>query len=353
MFEELDQLLDITRTIESSPISNPMMEAEEDNDAVYVDYGDSATPFDAAPVVTKISSKASTKPGECSGNKTFADKKKGPLFEEDTPNEATRSDVAETEAPPPPDPNQGKAAEALSDATKDFPKIGDELKNMENTFSEMGDSLSSLGECAETPVEEGLGLGKISLSESVERGMGKEFVRMYKLECAGQTCAQQGGLCLGDVVHCGNVPALFVVKKADGQTVTAAKPTANPNELTNNDGTWPTFTFRASDIQPMLNASLDDVDNIVTFNDQALPFDGGTVDDSPMKVAQNDAKCNMVERIADKLDEILGMPYKDICCGKDPSCNVMNQPTEVVVINPDGSFGSTPKFGGYQVKIGD
>ena len=349
MFEELDQLLDITRTIESSPISNPMMEAEEDNDAVYVDYGDSATPFDAAPVVTKISSKASTKPGECSGNKTFADKKKGPLFEEDTPNE----DNNERELRDLSNEEKAQVIGLVKDGLDKLQPYGDGIQNYEKEMQQAGEEMSSLGECAETPVEEGLGLGKISLSESVERGMGKEFVRMYKLECAGQTCAQQGGLCLGDVVHCGNVPALFVVKKADGQTVTAAKPTANPNELTNNDGTWPTFTFRASDIQPMLNASLDDVDNIVTFNDQALPFDGGTVDDSPMKVAQNDAKCNMVERIADKLDEILGMPYKDICCGKDPSCNVMNQPTEVVVINPDGSFGSTPKFGGYQVKIGD
>lgn len=349
MFEELDQLLDITRTIESSPISNPMMEAEEDNDAVYVDYGDSATPFDAAPVVTKISSKASTKPGECSGNKTFADKKKGPLFEEDTPNE----DNNEKELRDLSNEEKAQVIGLVKDGLDKLQPYGDGIQNYEKEMQQAGEEMSSLGECAETPVEEGLGLGKISLSESVERGMGKEFVRMYKLECAGQTCAQQGGLCLGDVVHCGNVPALFVVKKADGQTVTAAKPTANPNELTNNDGTWPTFTFRASDIQPMLNASLDDVDNIVTFNDQALPFDGGTVDDSPMKVAQNDAKCNMVERIADKLDEILGMPYKDICCGKDPSCNVMNQPTEVVVINPDGSFGSTPKFGGYQVKIGD
>ena len=34
MFEELDDLLAITRTIESSPISHPMMEAEEDLDAV-------------------------------------------------------------------------------------------------------------------------------------------------------------------------------------------------------------------------------------------------------------------------------------------------------------------------------
>ncbi len=348
MFEELDQLLDITRTIESSPISNPMMEAEEDNDAVYVDYGDSTTPFDAAPVVTKISSKASTKPGECSGNKTFTDKKKGPLFEEDTPNE----DNNEKELRDLSNEEKAQVIGLVKDGLDKLQPYGDGIQNYEKAMQQAGEEMS-LSESTETPVEEGLGLGKISLSESIERGMGKEFVRMYKLECAGQACAQQGGLCLGDVVHCGNVPALFVVKKADGQTVTAAKPTANPNELTNNDGTWPTFTFRASDIQPMLNASLDDVDNIVTFNDQALPFDGGTVDDSPMKVAQNDAKCNMVERIADNLDEILGMPYKDICCGKDPSCNVMNQPTEVVVINPDGSFGSTPKFGGYQVKIGD
>jgi hypothetical protein len=144
------------------------------------------------------------------------------------------------------------------------------------------------------------------------------------------------------------------VKKADGQMVTAAKPTSNPNELlTSNDGEWPTFTFRASEIQPMLNASIDDVQNIIGFNDQAMPFDGSTIDESPMKVAQNDAKCNMVERIADNLDEILGMPYKDLCSGKDPSCNVMSQPTEVVVINPDGSFGAAPQFGGYKIKIGD
>lgn len=304
MFEELDDLLAITRTIESYPISNPMMEAKEDLDAVYVDYGNSATPFDAKPTVTKVTSKVTAdkpEPGECAGNPTFKDKKKGPLFEE--PGADTSSAV-----------NDGEPV---------------------------------------NPVQEGFGL-EMSLNECIERGMGRDFMRMYQLECAGQCCPQQNGFRLGDVVHCGDTPALFVVKKADGQMVTAAKPTSNPNELlTSNDGEWPTFTFRASEIQPMLNASIDDVQNIVGFNDQAMPFDGSTIDESPMKVAQNDAKCNMVERIADNLDEILGMPYKDLCSGKDPSCNVMSQPTEVVVVNPDGSFGAAPQFGGYKIKIGD
>lgn len=311
MFEELDDLLAITRTIESSPISNPMMEAEEDIDAVYVDYGDSSTPFGAKPTVTKVTSKVTAskpEPNECSGNPTFKDKKKGPLFEE-------------------------PGADAMAD---------------------MDGGVERMKEGTDAPaVQEGLGL-EMSLNECIERGMGRDFMRMYQLECAGQCCPQQNGFRLGDVVHCGDTPALFVVKKADGQMVTAAKPTSNPNELlTSNDGEWPTFTFRASEIQPMLNASIDDVQNIVGFNDQAMPFDGSTIDESPMKVAQNDAKCNMVERIADNLDEILGMPYKDLCSGKDPSCNVMSQPTEVVVINPDGSFGAAPQFGGYKIKIGD
>jgi len=322
MCDELDELLAITRTIESSPISHPMMEAEEDIDAVYVDYGDSATPFDAKPTVTKITSKvtvAKPEPDECSGNPTFKDKKKGPLFEEDPGVEAMT--------------NMNDGVEKLKEGVQSF--IG----------SETGEEAPA--------VQEGLGL-EMSLNECIERGMGRDFMRMYQLECAGQCCPQQNGFRLGDVVHCGNTPALFVVKKADGQMVTAAKPTSNPNELlTSCDGEWPTFTFRASEIQPMLNASIDDVQNIVGFNDQAMPFDGSTIDESPMKIAQNDAKCNMVERIADNLDEILGMPYKDLCSGKDPSCNVMSQPTEVVVINPDGSFGAAPQFGGYKIKIGD
>jgi len=319
MFDELDDLLAITRTIESSPISRPMMEAEEDIDAVYVDYGDSSTPFDSKPTVTKVSGKSietpaqQGEPGECSGNATFTDKKKGPLFED-------------------PDPGVD-AVQTLNDGIE---------------------TLKQGVEAEETPMEESLGLGKLSLTESIERGMGRDFMRMYKLECSGQCCPQQNGFRLGDVVHCGNVPALFVVKKADGQTVTAAKPTSNPNELlTSCDGEWPTFTFRANEIKPMLNASIDDVQKIVGFNDQAMPFDGSTIDDNPMKVAQNDARCNMVDRIADNLDEILGLPYQDICSGKDPSCNVMNQPTEVVIINPDGSFGTAPQYGGYKVCIGD
>lgn len=319
MFDELDDLLAITRTIESSPISHPMMEAEEDIDAVYVDYGDSSTPFDSKPTVTKVSGKSietpvpQGEPGECSGNATFTDNKKGPLFED-------------------PDPGVD-AVQTLNDGIE---------------------TLKQGVEAEETPMEESLGLGKLSLTESIERGMGRDFMRMYKLECSGQCCPQQNGFRLGDVVHCGNVPALFVVKKADGQTVTAAKPTSNPNELlTSCDGEWPTFTFRANEIKPMLNASIDDVQKIVGFNDQAMPFDGSTIDDNPMKVAQNDARCNMVDRIADNLDEILGLPYQDICSGKDPSCNVMNQPTEVVIINPDGSFGTAPQYGGYKVCIGD
>lgn len=324
MCDELDQLLAITRQIEASPISRPMMEAEEDIDAVYVDYGDSSTPFDAKPTVTKVTSKVTDKapaqkpePDECSGNPTYPDKQKGPLFEE-------------------------PGADAMSNMNNGIEK----LKEGVQTFVDSTEN-------TETPVQESMGL-KLSLNECIERGMGRNFMRMYQLECAGQRCPQQGGFHLGDVVHCGNTPALFLVKKADGQMVTAAKPTSNPNELlTSCDGEWPTFTFRADDIQPMLNASIDDVQNIVGFNDQAMPFDGSTIDDNPMKVAQNDAKCNMLDRIADNLDEILGMPYQDICSGKDPSCNVMTQPTEVVIINPDGSFGTAPQMGGYKVKIGD
>ncbi len=297
------------------------MEADEDLDAIYVDYGDSNTPFDAKPMVTKFTSKVTAskpEPDECSGNPTFADKKKGPLFEE--PGADAMADM-----------NDG--VEKLKEGVQEFMKVN---------------------ESEDTPVqEESLGL-KMALNECLERGMGRNFMRMYQLECAGQCCPQQDGFRLGDVVHCGNTPALFVVKKADGQTVTAAKPTSNPNELlTSCDGEWPTFTFRANEIQPMLNASIDDVQNIVGFNDQAIPFDGSTIDDNPMKVAQNDAKCNMLDRISDNLDEILGMPYQDICSGKDPSCNVMTQPTEVVIINPDGSFGTAPQMGGYKVKIGD
>jgi hypothetical protein len=326
MFEELDDLLAITRTIESSPITNPMMEAEEDIDAVYVDYGDSSTPFGTKPTVTKVSSKvtaARPEPDECSGNPTFKDKKKGPLFEE-TPDSDAMGELAD-------------GVEKLKEGVQAC--MGAE------GGSEEGNEAPA--------VQEGLGL-EIALNECIERGMGRDFMRMYKLECSGQCCPQQNGFRLGDVVHCGDTPALFVVKKADGQMVTAAKPTSNPNELlTACDGEWPTFTFRASEIQPMLDASIDDVQDIVTFNDKAMPFDGTTVDDSPMKVAQNDAKCNMIDRISDNLDEILGMSYKDICSGKDPSCNVVNQPAEVVVINPDGSFGSAPQYGGYKVCIGD
>jgi hypothetical protein len=233
----------------------------------------------------------------------------------------------------------------MSDLNQGVEDLKDGIENFMNDNGEGG-------EAPKPPTNEAMGM-KLTL-ECIERGMGRDFMRMYQLESAGQCCPQQNGFRLGDVVHCGNTPALFVVKKADGQMVTAAKPTSNPNELlTSNDGEWPTFTFRASEIQPMLNASIDDVQNIVSFNDQAMPFDGSTIDESPMKVAQNDAKCNMVERIADNLDEILGMPYKDLCSGKDPSCNVMSQPTEVVVINPDGSFGAAPQFGGYKIKIGD
>lgn len=337
MFDELDELLAITRTIESSPISKPMMEAEEDVDAVYVDYGDSSTPFDAKPTVTKVSSKTVEAPvpqgvpGECSGNKTFEDKKRGPLFEDDKETEGA-------------DPSQ--MADAANELMKSAENMKEDVTAILGTDDEANDDTPSQ--------DESMGLGKLALSECIERGMGRDFMRMYKLECSGQCCPQQNGFRLGDVVHCRNTPALFLVKKADGQMVTAAKPTSNPNELlTACDGEWPTFTFRANEIQPMLNASIADVQNIVGFNDQATPFDGSTIDDSPMKVAQNDARCNMVERIADNLDEILGMPYQDICSGKDPSCNIMNQPTEVVVINPDGSYGSVPQYGGYKVCIGD
>jgi hypothetical protein len=318
MIDDLDQLLELTRNVESAPIARPVLEAETDIDAIYVDYGDSATPFGAKPTITKIGGASQPEaqqptenaPGECSGNVTAPDAERGPLFEEPE--------------------NDTETAEQVTDGIK---QAAEGIRDM---------------------VGEGLGLGDISLNECIERGMGREFMRMYLLESSGQCCQQQEGFHLGDVVHCGNIPALFVVKKADGQMVTAAKPTSNPNELlTSCDGEWPTFTFRATEIQPMLDASIDDVQSISTFNDRSIPFDGSTIDDGPMKCAQSDAKCNMMDRIADNLDEILGMPYKDICAGKDPKCTVINQPTETVVINPDGSFGTLPREGGYKVKIGD
>lgn len=191
--------------------------------------------------------------------------------------------------------------------------------------------------------------------ESVERGMGRDFVRKYMLECnCGGCCCADNPYKLGDVVNVEGIPMLFVVKNTDGNKITAAKPTACSSDLCKcRDGEWPEFTFDPSELSKFGGASLDDADTIVTFNDRNLRgFDGRTEDPDPMNAAQEFARSQTMDDIAGRMDEILGT-YKDLSAGSDDSFCYTGVSPKVVYKTPFGDTTEQMMTGGYKIKYGD
>lgn len=346
MFNELEDLLKLTKCFEAVATTDD--EPEEDLDADYVDFGDSSTDAHAQADIIKVKGVAKKSASEQDGEDyEKSNNGKCTCGKEDCP-ECGNSDIehdihAETNGTK----HLGGSANVIKDGTKAGPIFEEDTITDPPIDEDM--------EIEEEGVFGGL-KNNFTLSECVTDGLGKQFAYKYQLECCGQKCGN--GFNLGDVVHCPGAPVLFIVKKNDGSALTLAKPTRNENEFCNSrEGRWPEFTYDADTVKPMLNVSIDDITKILDFNDRDISkdtgFNGRSYDETPMKVAQKAAIDNSFDRIADRLDDILGMSYHDACTGKNKDFCYTGVSPKVVIQNPDGSITTKQNIGGYQIKIGD
>ena len=370
-YNELDELLKLTKMVEATSSNSDTEEPEEDLPATVRSYDD----FSGKATVMKTKhgdddeatedkeeteekpeedsdKKEEVVPGEdgaedeidgvpqkrddnkafgSSGNPTFKDKEGkpmefGPLFEEEP----------DTDAAP---------------VTGEVASLPDDDTSIPNDDTPNEECFGSIKKSFNRSMKGGLHF----CGESVERGMGHEFVRKYMLECnCGGCCCADNPYKLGDVVNVEGIPMLFVVKNTDGNKITTAKPTACSSDLCKcRDGEWPEFTFDPSELSKFGGASLDDADTIVTFNDRNLRgFDGRTEDPDAMNAAQEFARSQTMDDIVGRMDEILGT-YKDLSAGSDDSFCYTGVSPKVVYKTPFGDTTEQMMTGGYKIKYGD
>lgn len=114
---------------------------------------------------------------------------------------------------------------------------------------------------------------------------------------------------------------LLIVKSTDGPNITAAKPTRNPAELSRTkDGCWPEFVFSTDEIGRMEGVTKNDVYAIMDFNDShrtaKAQMESTVFSDAAMKKARQGVEDNQVQRnlsdkqIKNRLDEIFGGSIK-------------------------------------------
>lgn len=112
---------------------------------------------------------------------------------------------------------------------------------------------------------------------------------------------------IGDYVKptCCETPVILVVKCTDGSNIMAAKPTCHADECSE-CGCWPEFSFEQDEIEPMEGITLDDIFNVMKFNDQPKTesFNGGCYDEEPMKAAQKGVSENQRDKETDKFKDI-------------------------------------------------
>lgn len=353
MYNELDELLKLTKLVEATTSNSETTEHEDDLPGEVLAYEDgdySGRPkrlHTRGPAIAEDGEKVEVpqKPADgkaygSSGNATYTDEhgnpvENGPLFEEDGP---TSQPEGEADAGV-----QQADMEKMGDANEE---IGDAVDGLQKP---MEDLAAAEGEPNSAPADTECNFGirrsfnrALNMSpfgESVERGMGREFCRKYLAECS---C---GGLCnnpykLGDVVQAKGIPMMFVVKDKDGTMIRTAKPTACEDDLAvGKDGVWPEFCFQQDELDKVGNADLSQAEYLARFNDRGLArgFDGRTVDPGPMEVAQDFARNQTFGDIADSLDQILGT-YRDAAAGKDQDyCYTEVSPTTTYVL-PSGEI---------------
>ena len=365
MFCELDELLKLTKLVEATKSNASTTEKEEDIPGTVVYYDDKDYSGRATFLSTNDGSEEDNGESEddsenevdgvpqppkdgksygSAGNPTFHDKKgnsidNGPLFEE--PQENAEAPIADSTS-------GGDAIDELNKGT-------DELKNAveQEANGAQADNEASFGRCLKNS------LSKFKSFEAIERGMGREFVRKYQFESSApaMNICRTNPFELGQVVQPNSIPMLFIVKKNDGNTITAAKPTSCPEDCAVcQDGEWPEFTFDSDELMGSKKASLGDIDDIIAYNDrvtnQPRGFDGRPEDDSPMKIAQEFAREQTIDDIVDNMDEIFGQ-YKQAAFGGDDSYCYAAKTPAVVYRTPKGTLTTQAMTGGYKIKYGD
>jgi hypothetical protein len=364
MFNELDELLKLTKMVEATSTNTDTEVPEEDLPATVRAYddGDYSGKFTALttksapaePVEDDVPQKPTDgKAYGSSGNATFTDKhgkavENGPLFEEDGPTMLPESEeeVAEP-APEVDDTAMEQSMDATQAATEELADAVKDMTDDEPNGAQADTEASMLGKS----LNRGLKGGLSPFSESVEKGMGREFTHKYMLEnSAGFNFRQDEPFKLGDVVQANGIPVLFVVKDNDGTMIKTAKPTGCACDFAKGkDGVWPEFCFDQSDLTKMDNASLNQADDLCAFNDRDIAmrgFDGRCVDPAPMELAQEFARKQTMEDISDNLDQILGA-YRNAAAGNDKEfCYATATPTTTYVL-PSGEVTTKAISGGY------
>lgn len=382
MFNELDELLKLTKLVEATSTNSETEQPAEDLPCTVRAYEDGDYSGKATVLRTQSSQDVTDdvpqppKDGKAygsSGNATFKDKKgesieNGPLFEEDGPTDS-------------PDEFRALNEDALGEGIEDIPGIGkvvelgkqvvqgakdtvqgivdgaDELKgNLEQVAeAEAGEESNSAPadtECAGvSPVGNSLKRGlSIGFGESVEKGMGREFVNRYLFESGSGACfCRNNPFQLGDAVQVAGIPRIFIVKNTDGNMITTAKPTnCQADFAKGKDGVWPEYCFQQDELSKVDDAGLDKAELLAEFNDRDnAGFDGKTIDAKPMEIAQEYARNMTMDDLAGNLDEILGA-YRTAASGNDKEfCYTKCSPVTTFVY-PNGQVTTQCIEGGFE-----
>lgn len=136
-----------------------------------------------------------------------------------------------------------------------------------------------------------------------------DLIRMSQSGPDGQTCPS----------------VIFIVKNCDGDMITAAKPTAKKCDCSiGHEGSWPEFYFQQDEIAPLGDtlSSIDVLKNIIRFNDAKVINEcnltgGHIVDDDTYKKNQKAASANQFDKKVDEVwENMFGQSISDCVNGK-------------------------------------
>lgn len=290
MFNELDELMKITKLIEATSgkaeetedddtedtkSSKKKLGEDDDIGGIYINKHFGDEPYEA---------EDTTEWTEIKGSDEESDD------EESAEKQDTESDSDDDDAPV--DAAEGSSSNINPDKEPIFEEIPDD------------DGL-------EQAMGEGLGL----------RGSFHKALHSFE-SCADCPCMFN----VGDTVRMKSGPStIFIIKSNDGDMMTAAQPTANKAMFASGtEGKWPVFYFNQDEIEPMEKVALntlDDLNNIIAFNDMPINECGLTgntiVDTDNYKEKQKVASGNQYDRKIDEVwEDMFGTTFKDCMDGK-------------------------------------
>lgn len=363
-YNDLETLLQLTKLVEATSTNSDTEKKEEDLPATIREYDQDGSgrfkTLTTAPASTNEINgvpqpRKDGKAFGSSGNPTFTDQhgnplKNGPLFEEDGP---TVDPIQEGES-------QGidqvsGAMKATADAND---KVGEAVAELEKPLADMATAEANEAngapadpECKMNPVGRSLKRSLAFSLESVERGMGRNFVNKYMFENSAACCQRIKPFQLGDAVQAGDIPRIFIVKNNDGNMITTAKPTnCDADFAKGKDGVWPEYCFPCDELCKVDNADLSQADDLAEFNDRDIApkgFDGLTIDPGPMELAQAFARERTMDDIAANMDEILGA-YRSAAAGNDKEFSYTKCSPVTTMVYPNGQVTTQCIEGGYE-----